>query len=181
MLFWNLMEICSFVDLYMNVIWSRCDDGAIATWSCSDYPFLTDCSLCAGRESGRAPGSAMAQVAGWFSLLSSTLGVFYPGGNWERFQVVWVNNSGFSSQKYEHVVVAVLHNPGSCLVEVSKVQRAGFRSMAILLVGMPCWLSSFIDTARECCGLLFPLFLQVTSHEFIKCMWQQLRKRWPIQ
>ena len=44
----------------------------------SSFMFLTDCSMCAGRERVRAPGSAMAQVAGWFPLLSSTLGVL-PG------------------------------------------------------------------------------------------------------
>jgi hypothetical protein len=35
------------------------------------------------------------------------------------------------------------------MVEVSEVQRAGFRSMAILLVGMLCRLSSFTEIARE--------------------------------
>lgn len=30
----------------------------------SSFKFLTDCSMCAGRERVRASGSAMAQVAG---------------------------------------------------------------------------------------------------------------------
>ena len=34
-----------------------------------------------------------------------------------------MHNSGFSSQKYEHVVVAVLQNPGSRLVEVLKCKE----------------------------------------------------------